>query len=69
MTFQLNRGGLPQFPPNAPLFLIVPGAGLALFGLLVLFNPDLIRWMVGGLFLVVGGLMLFAGMRARKMLG
>ena len=71
MEFKLRGGmpGMPQLPPGAPYLLIVPGALLIGFALLLFFNPWLIAYMIASLFLVVGGLLVFAGMRAKRMLG
>lgn len=38
--------------------LALLGAVLFVFGLLILFNEDLLRWLVGGAFLVGGGYLL-----------
>lgn len=71
MDIKLNRGasGMPQIPLQLPTLLIVLGAGALVFGLLLLWNEWLLRWLVAGVFLVVGGLLLMTGMRAKKMLG
>ena len=71
MDIKLNRGpsGMPQIPIQLPTLLIVLGAGSAVFGFLLLWNEWLLRWLVAGVFLVVGGLLLVTGMRAKKMLG
>jgi hypothetical protein len=71
MDIKLNRGvsGMPQIPIQLPTLLIVLGGGSVLFGLLLLWNEWLLRWLVAGVFLVVGGLLLVTGMRAKKMLG
>ena len=71
MDIKLNRGmpGAPQIPIQMPTLLILLGAGGVGFGLLLLFNEWLLRWMIAGVFLVVGGLLLAAGLRAKKMLG
>ena len=62
MNFDLNRG-MPQIPSHAPWLLIVPGVGLAVLGLLVIFNPDLIAYMFGGCMMAIGLLIAFAGWR------
>ena len=71
MDIKLNRGpsGMPQIPLQLPTLLIVLGAGSVVFGLLLLFNQWLLQWLIAGVFLVVGGLLLVTGMRAKKMLG
>jgi Flp pilus assembly protein TadB len=56
-------------PANAPMFLIVPGAGMILFGLLLVYNPDLLVYLVAGIFFLLGFLLLMAGLRARRLLG
>ena len=71
MDFKLKGGmpGMPQLPPAAPLILIVPGAGMILFGVLIFANEWLLRWIVAGMFCLLGALLLFAGMRAKRMMG
>jgi hypothetical protein len=71
MDIKLQRGmpGMPQIPTNLPVLLLVLGAGAIGFGLLLLFNEWLLRWLVAGVFLVIGALLLLTGMRAKKMLG
>lgn len=71
MEFKLKGGmsGTPQFPANAPMMLMVPGVVLIAVGLLVLWNPELIKWMVAGVFILLGGMLTMAGMRAKRLLG
>ena len=71
MEFKLRGGmpGMPQLPPGAPYLLIVPGVALGLIGILVIWNPWLIAYFVGSLFLLLGALLVFAGLRAKRMLG
>lgn len=71
MEFKLNggMGGMPQLPPAAPYLLMVPGFALCFFGLLLFFNEWLLRWIIAGLFLVIGGLLALAGLRAKKLMG
>jgi len=71
MEFNLNRGmpGMPQLPTQLPTLLIVIGGLFAGFGLFVLFNPAIIQWLVAGVFLLIGGLLLMTGLRAKRMLG
>lgn len=72
MDFTLNRGmpgGMPQLPPALPNLLLLVGGCIAMFGLLLLWNEWLLRYLVAGVFLVLGGLLLLIGLRAKKMLG
>lgn len=71
MDFKLNRGmpGMPQVPTQLPALLFVLGGGAILFGLLLLWNEWLLRWLVAGVFLLVGGVLLLTGLRAKKLLG
>lgn len=71
MEFNLNRGmpGMPQLPTQLPTLLIGIGALFAGFGVFVLFNPAIVQWLVAGVFLVIGALLLLTGMRAKRMLG
>lgn len=68
MEFNLNRG-MPSVPPQLPVLLLVLGGGAILFGLLVLFNAWLLQWIVAGLFLVLGAILIVTGLRAKRMLG
>jgi hypothetical protein len=71
MDFKLRAGmsGMPQIPAQLPTLLLVLGGGAVAFGLLVLFNEWLVRWLVAGVFLVVGAVLLLTGLRAKKLLG
>lgn len=69
MDFKLNRGGMPQVPPQMPVVLMVPGFGMAFLGLLLIYNPDLIAYIVGGILVVLGALLFLAGLRMKRMLG
>jgi len=70
MEFKLRGGmGTPQLPPNAVYMLIVPGICLIGLGLLLMFNEWLLRYLVAGLLLLLGGLLTLAGWRAKRMLG
>jgi hypothetical protein len=71
MEINLNRGmpGMPQVPTQLPTLLLLLGGGAVGFGLLLLFNEWLLRWLVAGVFLLVGGVLLMTGLRARRMLG
>ena len=52
MDVNLNRGGKPLPPPNPLVF--VPGGLLAVFGLFVIWNPQLLHYFVGGAFSALG---------------
>ncbi|MBX3462360.1 MAG: hypothetical protein KF830_04260 [Planctomycetes bacterium] len=71
MEIHLNRGmpGMPPLPTQLPTLLLLLGAAAIGFGLLLLWNEWLLRWLVAGVFLVVGGLLLLTGLRAKRMLG
>jgi hypothetical protein len=74
MDFKLKGGlpgmpGIPQIPSQLPMLLLVLGGGAIGLGLLVLFNPVLLVWMVAGVFILIGVLLVLTGLRAKKMLG
>jgi hypothetical protein len=74
MDFKLKGGmpgmpGVPQLPVQLPMLLFLFGGGAIGLGLLVLWNPDLIRWMVAGVFMLVGAVLVLTGMRAKRLLG
>lgn len=71
MDINLNRGmpGMPQLPTQLPIVLLVLGSGAICFGLLLLWNEWLLRYLVAGVFLLIGALLLLTGLRAKKMLG
>ncbi|HEX5053580.1 MAG TPA: hypothetical protein VFZ65_17510 [Planctomycetota bacterium] len=71
MEINLNRGmpGMPPLPTQLPNLLLLLGGGSICFGLLLIWNEWLLRWMVAGVFLLVGALLLTTGLRAKKMLG
>ena len=71
MDIKLNRGmpGMPQIPTQLPVLLFVLGGGAMLFGLLLIWNEWLLRWLVAGVFLVIGAVLLITGVRAKKFLG
>ena len=60
---------MPTIPPQMPIVLTVIGAGFAAFGLLLIYNEWLLRWLVASVFLVIGGLLLIVAWRAKRMLG
>jgi uncharacterized membrane protein HdeD (DUF308 family) len=68
MDFNLPRGGMPQLPPQVPMFLLIPGVLLIGLGVLVIWNPFLIQYMVAGVFIVLGLLLVLAGRRMQRML-
>ena len=71
MDIKLNRGlpGMPQVPQQLPTLLLVIGAAFAGSGVLLLMNEWLLRWLIAGLFLLIGALLLLTGMRAKRLLG
>lgn len=72
MDFNLKGGGMPgvpSIPPNLPIILLVLGVASIGFGLLLLWNDWLLRYLVAGIFLLLGGLILLIGARAKRMLG
>jgi hypothetical protein len=69
MEFKLRGAGTPTLPPHAPLLLLVPGIGFIVFGVLLLYNEKLLVYIVAGLFILLGGLLALAGLRAKRMLG
>lgn len=68
MEINLNRG-LPQLPTQLPTLLLIVGGGSLFLGLMLIWNEWLLRWMVAGVFLLIGALLLVTGLRARRMLG
>ena len=71
MEFHLDQGmpGMPRVPTQLPALLIFLGCGALGFGLLLLWNEWLLRWLVAGVFLLIGALLLLTGLRAKKLLG
>ncbi len=74
MDFKLKGGmpgmpGIPQIPSQLPMLLFLLGGGAIGLGLLLLFNEWLLRWLVAGVFMLIGLLLLLTGMRAKKLLG
>lgn len=68
MDINLNRG-MQSVPPQLPILLMFLGAAAIGFGLLLIWNEWLLRWIVAGIFLLIGAALVFAGMRAKRMLG
>jgi hypothetical protein len=71
MDFKLSRGlpGMPQLPPQFPTLLLVIGTLFAGFGLLLIWNEWLLRYLIAGVFLLMGALLLLAGVRTKRLLG
>jgi uncharacterized membrane protein HdeD (DUF308 family) len=71
MDINLNRGmpGMPQIPSQLPTLLLILGALAAGFGVLLLFNPQLLVYLVAGVFLLIGAVLVLTGLRAKRMLG
>lgn len=71
MDIKLKGGlpGMPQIPTQLPTLLFLLGGGAVGFGLLLLWNEWLLRWLVAGVFLLVGAVLLLTGLRAKKLLG
>jgi len=60
---------MPTIPPQLPVLLTMLGAGAVFLGLMLLLNEWLLRWLVAGVFLLIGGLLLVVAWRAKRMLG
>jgi hypothetical protein len=69
MDINLKGGGIPSIPQNLPMLLLIIGVLLIGFGLLLLGNEWLLRYLVAGVFILLGGLVLLSGARAKRMLG
>lgn len=72
MEIHLNRGmpgGMPPLPTQLPTLLMFLGAGALFLGLMLFWNEWLLRWLVAGLFCVIGAVLLLTGLRAKRMLG
>lgn len=72
MDINLKGGGMPgvpSIPPNLPMLLLFVGIAAIGFGLLLLWNEWLLRYLVAGIFILIGGLILLVGARAKRMLG
>lgn len=65
MDVKLNRGGQPLPPPNPLVF--IPGGLLAIFGLFVIWNPQLVAYLVGGAFIALGILITVLILGIRKL--
>lgn len=60
---------MPTIPPQLPVLLTMLGAGAVFLGLMLLLNEWLLRWLVAGVFVLIGGLLLVVAWRAKRMLG
>ena len=71
MDFQLGRGmpGMPQVPQQLPTLLFVIGAIAVGFGFAVLVYEWLLRWLVAGVFVLLGVVLWATAARAKRMLG
>ena len=71
MDFQLGRGmpGMPQVPQQLPMLLFAIGAVAVGFGFAVLVYEWLLRWLVAGVFVLVGVVLWATAARAKRMLG
>jgi hypothetical protein len=71
MDIKLTRGmpGMPQIPTQLPVLLFLLGGGAIAFGLLLIWNEHLLRWLVASLFLAFGALLVLVGLRAKRFLG
>ncbi len=61
--------GMPQIPQGLPMMMMAIGAGLIGFGALLIANEKLLIYVVAGLFMLFGLLLIFIGMRAKRMIG
>lgn len=71
MDFQLGRGmpGMPQVPQQLPTLLFVLGGAAVGLGFAVLIYEWLLRWLVAGVFVLLGVVLLATAARAKRMLG
>lgn len=71
MDIRLKGGmpGMPSIPPQLPMLLTVLGAGVAGLGFMILWNEWLLRFLVAGVFLLIGAVLLIVAWRAKRMLG
>ena len=60
---------MPSIPPQLPTLLLLVGIASIGFGLLILLNEWLLRYLVAGIFILIGGLILLIGARAKRMMG
>ena len=71
MDIRLKGGipGMPSIPPQLPMLLTFLGAGAAGLGFMILWNEWLLRFLVAGVFLLIGVVLLIVAWRAKRMLG
>lgn len=71
MEIHLNRGmpGMPPIPGQMPMLLMLFGGAAIFLGLMLAFNEWLLRWLVAGVFIVFGAMLVAVGLRAKRMLG
>ncbi len=62
MEIEIQRKGGPQGSP----FLFVPGALLTTMGILIFWKPDLLAYLVAGLLLMMGAILLGAAWQMRR---
>ncbi|HEB54253.1 MAG TPA: hypothetical protein ENI87_13455 [bacterium] len=61
--------GVPSLPPQLPSLLLALGCGSIGLGVLLIMNPELLTYLVAFVFILIGGLLLLTGWRAKRMLG
>jgi hypothetical protein len=71
MDIKLKGGmlGMPQIPSQLPNLLFLLGGGAVALGLLLIWNEHLLRWLVAGVFMLIGAVLLLTALRAKKFLG
>jgi hypothetical protein len=71
MDINLKGGmpGMPSVPPQLPTLLLVVGISLIFFGILIWMNEWLLRYLVAGIFILLGGIVLMIGSRAKRLMG
>jgi len=65
------KGRMPGMgvPPQLPVLLLLLGSASVFLGLMLIWNEDLLRWLVAGVFLLIGAILLMTGWKAKRMLG
>ncbi|MBK8977307.1 MAG: hypothetical protein IPM29_15455 [Planctomycetes bacterium] len=61
-TYSMSGGTL---GPRGGLFIYLPGATLVALGVMILWMPELLRYLVAGLLLLVGAVLLVAARQMR----